>query len=85
MDLVVTRHKALVEVLSEITGRFDLSVATVKEHVEEKDVEGKVVVGVLPMRLAALTKRFFELSLAIPQELRGVELSKDQISQFMLG
>jgi CRISPR-associated protein Csx16 len=84
VDLLVTRHKALAEVLRE-RPELDLSEAKVIDHATAADVEGKVVVGVLPLRLAALTRRFFELSLDLPADLRGKELTADQLRQYMTG
>ena len=85
VDLVVSRHKALVETLKEVAVGFDLSNAEVKEHVEEKDVTGKIIIGVLPLRLASKARRFFELSLAVPADMRGKELTKDELKKYMIG
>jgi len=76
--LIVTRHPALVQVLAGlgITGR-------VIAHVTPADVTGMDVYGVLPYRLAALASSFTEITLDLPPELRGVELSAEQIRAHM--
>jgi putative CRISPR-associated protein (TIGR02620 family) len=78
--LVVTRHAALVAYLKEV-GLVDDNVV-VLPHVKPEDVEGRHVVGVLPLRLAALAASVTEVQLDLPQELRGVELTLDQVRQY---
>lgn len=72
--IIVTRHPALVEYLARqgIIGQ-------VIPHASEEDVRGRVVYGVLPYRLAALTSRFVEVSMSIPANLRGKELTLQDI------
>jgi CRISPR-associated protein Csx16 len=73
--VIVTRHAALVQVLAEdhgITGR-------VIPHATEADIVGKVVVGILPFSLAAKAAKVGTLVLDLPAELRGVELTADQV------
>ena len=41
---------------------------------------GKHVFGVLPMRLAALAGRFTEVTLQVPAELRGKELTLEEVN-----
>jgi len=59
--VVVTRHKALVELLLERNiineGKF-----TLIEHATPKEVAGKDVIGVLPLRLAARAEREKDLT-----------------------
>ena len=79
-DFVVTRHVALVEYLKE-------------EGVVEKDVEvvphafsdqliGRHVCGVLPIALAAFADAITVIPLSIPPELRGQDLSIEQVREF---
>jgi hypothetical protein len=75
--VVVTRHPALVEYLVEI-GLVEEGVEVVS-HADEDAVRGRHVVGVLPLRLAALAASITEVPLILPPELRGVELTLDQI------
>lgn len=77
MYLIVTRHKALVEYLRTlgITGR-------VIEHATPADLEGHDVVGVLPLHLAQHAASVTEVPLDIPAEMRGKELSLDDVTRF---
>ena len=74
----MTRHQGLVEVLAEmgITGK-------VISHATLSDVQGKVVVGVLPMYLASQTTLFGEVTLQLTAEQRGKELSAQEVRQAM--
>lgn len=75
--LIVTRHNALIEYLAErgITGE-------VVSHADEAAVSGRDVVGVLPMRLASLARSFVEVSMIVPAEYRGKELTLADIRSF---
>lgn len=78
--VVVTRHPALVAFLVEkqlVTGE-----PKVIAHATPEDVHGKHVIGVLPMHLACLAASVTEVPLALPAELRGQELSIEQMRQF---
>lgn len=75
--VVVTRHQGLVELLREM-GLVTEGVEVVA-HATEEVVRGNNVFGVLPFRLAALCGRFTEVSLNVPAELRGKELSLEQV------
>ena len=80
-QVVVTRHPALVAVLREEFGLGeDVRVLT---HATVEDVEGAHVFGVLPLRLAAKAALLTEVSLNLPPELRGVELSVDQVREHL--
>jgi len=79
--IIVTRHPALVQVLAEDYGIM----GPVLAHATAADVRGKAVVGVLPLRLAALAKSTTEVVLDLPPELRGVELTVEQVRQYMKG
>ena len=79
-DTVITRHPALVAYLQEI-GMVDDGVRVIT-HATPDDVRDKDVIGVLPLRLAALASSVTEVPLDIPAELRGQELTLDQIRQY---
>lgn len=79
-NIVITRHQALIAYLQEI-GMVEEGVRVIT-HATEADVRGKHVIGVLPLRLAALAASVTEVPLDIPAELRGQELSLDQIRQY---
>jgi hypothetical protein len=81
--IVVTRHPGLVEVLREI-GAVGLEVSVVA-HASAADVTGRRVIGVLPLSLAALAENITEVVLDLPAEMRGVELSADQVRKYMVG
>lgn len=78
--VVVTRHPALVEFLRE-QGVLTAG-ARVVAHATPEDVAGQHVVGVLPLRLAALAASVTEVPLNLPAELRGQELSLEQVRQY---
>jgi putative CRISPR-associated protein (TIGR02620 family) len=78
--IVITRHPALVQYLTE-AGIVPAG-ATCISHADAADVTGKHVIGVLPMRLAALAASVTEVPLDIPAELRGHELTLEQVRQY---
>lgn len=78
--LVVTRHPAMVQYLKEI-GIVTKNVEVVT-HASEDLVTDRDVVGVLPHSLSCLTRTFTEVPLFVPAELRGTELTIDQIRTF---
>ena len=80
MDLIVTRHKGLVDHLKTI-GMIDEK-TEVLAHASAEDVAGKHVCGVLPHSLSCLTETFTEIPLVLPPELRGKELTESQVAQF---
>lgn len=78
--IVVTRHPALVEYLKE-RGVIDNDVEVV-DHATAEIVKGKHVIGVLPTHLAALTGKYTNVGLNVPKELRGEELTLEQVRQY---
>jgi len=78
--VIVTRHGALVEYLREI-GLAPEGVE-VLAHGDVADVADKHVVGVLPLHLAAVAASVTVVPLDLPAELRGVELTLDQVREF---
>lgn len=81
--VVVTRHGALIDFLRDagIIG----SDARIIAHVNPDDIQGKRVVGVLPLRLACLAAEIVEVDLNIPAELRGSELTLEQVRTLFRG
>ena len=73
--VIVTRHPALVEFLKELGVEGE-----VVSHATEETVRGKHVFGVLPMRLAAEAGKFTEVTLLVPPELRGKELTLEEVN-----
>ena len=80
MNVVITRHPALRWYLIE-QGMID-DADVLLEHAGAGDVEGKHVIGVLPLRLASLAASITEVPLDIPAELRGQELTIEQVRQY---
>lgn len=75
--VVVTRHAALVEYLSErglVSG--DLRVIA---HATAQDVQGQHVVGVLPLHLAAEAASVTEVTLDLRPDQRGRELTVEEL------
>jgi len=80
ISLIVTRHAGLVDYLKqEGIVEDDVEVIT---HATPKAVQGKHVLGVLPHSLSCLTKSFTEIPLKLPAELRGKELTANDVRQF---
>lgn len=80
VELVVTRHPGLVEYLQEI-GLANESVQVVS-HASPEVVSGRHVCGVLPHSLSCLRASFTEVPLNLPPELRGVELTLEQVRAY---
>ena len=78
--IVVTRHKGLVEWLRQ-KGFIGEDVRVI-EHATVDDVRGEVVVGVLPLHLAAEAEEVWAVELNIPPEMRGKELTAADIDRF---
>lgn len=82
-NVVVTRHPALVTFLVE-EGLVPES-TPVLTHATAEDVAGNHVFGVLPMHLAAQAAKLTEVTLHLPAELRGVELTLEQVREHCKG
>ena len=78
-DVVVTRHKELVQYLKEI-GVVDEHVEVI-EHATAENINDKNVIGVLPHSLSCLTETFAEVPLNIPQEMSQLSVfrKKDEL------
>lgn len=80
---LITRHPGAIE----WAARQGLTVDKQIAHLDPADIRpGDVVVGTLPVNLAAEVcargGRFFNLSLDVPSEARGRELSADDLERF---
>jgi putative CRISPR-associated protein (TIGR02620 family) len=78
--LVVTRHQGMVDFLRE-EGHITEGNFEVVAHVSPEEVEGREVIGVLPLHLASLCRRVGMVPLNLPPELRGVELTSEQVRE----
>lgn len=76
--VVVTRHPALVEYLREI----GVKIEKVIDRATPEEVRGRHVYGVLPLHLAAEARLVTTVPLDVPAELRGQELTLEQVRQF---
>lgn len=83
IDLIVTRHPALKDYLIE-RGVADAA-TPVLPHAGIDDVQGKAVAGVLPLHLAAACSSLTTVELALPLEMRGKELSLDDMRKYCKG
>jgi hypothetical protein len=83
IDIVVTRHPGLLEYLQDI-GIADEKTVTLS-HATPDDVRGKHVAGVLPHSLSCLTRSYTEVPLDLPRELRGAELTVDEMHGYVSG
>lgn len=79
--LIVTRHQALVEFLREELGIE----GEVVPHATAEQVRNRRVVGVLPLHLASLTESVTSVDLDLPPELRGKELTLQQLKDCYKG
>jgi len=77
IDLIVTRHPGLVTYLIE-EGLVKSDVIVI-DHADPAQISGKNVCGVLPHSLSCLCASFTEVPLFIPAELRGKELTVEQV------
>lgn len=80
IDLIITRHQALVEYLREL-GLVEDGVEVIS-HASPETVQGRHVCGVLPHSLSCLTQSFTEIPLQLPPELRGKELDLETLRQY---
>lgn len=76
-QVIVTRHPALVEYL--IEKRYVTTGTPALTHCAPEDIKGKHVLGVLPLHLAAHAARVTEIPLSMPPEMRGKELSIEEV------
>lgn len=77
IDLIVTRHPGLVDYLKEIGLANEAT--QVVDHATPEMISGKHVCGVLPHSLSCLTASFTEVPLNLTPELRGRELSLEEL------
>ncbi len=78
--LVITQHKGLVEFLIE-KGIVEEGCEVIA-HATKEDVKDRHVVGVLPLNLAAHAASVTSVAMNIPLELRGKDLSLEQMREY---
>jgi len=80
IDIVITRHQGLVDYLRQ-EGIIDENTQIVA-HATPELIKDKNVLGVLPHSLSCLCRTFTEIPLNLPQELRGKELSSNDVRKY---
>jgi putative CRISPR-associated protein (TIGR02620 family) len=80
IDLIVTRHPGLVQYLTE-EGIVSADVETIS-HASPEAITGRHVLGVLPHSLSCLTASFTEIPMRLPAELRGKELTVEDVRKY---
>lgn len=78
--VVVTRHPGLVEHLRR-TGVIGEDARVLTHVADPAEIRGRVVIGVLPLRLAAEAREVWEVPLDLPAALRGAELTAEQVAE----
>ena len=82
--IVVTRHPGLLAVLRE-KGVIPASCEDFYSHATADLVRGNHVIGILPLGLAAEAASITEVTLSLPPEMRGKELTEEEVRRFMTG
>lgn len=77
--LIVTRHQGLIDYLRRTFP--EAAAYEVSPHAKADDVRGRVVIGVLPAHLAALTLAHVEIPLDMTLVQRGAELDADEVAR----
>ena len=80
INLVVTRHPGLIDYL--VREKIVSPDVEVRAHATPDLVRGKHVLGVLPHSLSCLTASFTEIPLDLPPELRGAELTAEDVERY---
>ena len=78
--VIVSRHAAQVEYLRSLGYE-----GPVIAHATASDVAGQTVIGNLPLHLACLCKMVGCADMTLPSELRGVELTLEQVRLYSNG
>jgi len=77
--IIVTRHPALAEYLRR--HGYTEGAPEVREHVTAEEVRGCHVIGVLPLHLAAEAASVTEVPLALTPDMRGRELTLEELER----
>mgnify|MGYP001773344767 CR=1 FL=1 len=84
VDIVVTRHPALVELLKEM-GMADEQTKVLSHVSNPEEIRGKVVAGVLPLHLASECEAVVSVDLKLKPEDREKELSLEELKERFIG
>lgn len=80
MKVLATRHEALVQYFANMGLTFDKVIA----HATAEDVTGNDVYGVLSLHLASLANTVTTIDMNLPAEMRGKELSLEDIKKYLV-
>lgn len=80
--IIITRHIAMLKYLIN-KGLVDPNTEH-KPFANKDDVKGKHVYGILPNRIAAYADRYTEVQLRLPNDMRGKELTVEDIEFYAL-
>lgn len=78
--IIVTRHAGAADWLREHHPEFGN--CEVLAHASPEDLKGNKVIGVLPIHLAALCGEYWHLTMSLPPEARGKELTAEDMEQY---
>lgn len=78
-NLIVTQHVGLIKYLKK-EGIVEEEIE-ISSHANPEIVKGKHVIGVLPHSLSCLTASFSEVPLKLTPEMRGTELSCEDVEK----
>lgn len=79
--IVITRHPALVDFLLE-KGIIENESYELHAHATKDMIEGKDVIGVLPLGLAKYANTVTSVNLILPPDMRGKELTLEDVRQY---
>ncbi len=77
-DVLVTRHEGLVKYLQLKGYTWDKHIT----HASKDDVMNKNILGVLPFSLAQWAESVTECALTLPENLRGLDLTLEQMEPY---
>lgn len=80
MKVLVTRHQALVQYFANMGITFDKVIT----HATAEDVMNNDAYGVLPLHLASLANTVTTVDMDLPAEMRGKELSLEDIKKYLV-
>lgn len=69
----------IVHVSNELVGSDEVKIIS---HAKPEDVVGARVIGILPEELSSLAAEYWKLSMVVPADYRGKELTAEDMEQF---
>lgn len=86
--IIVTRHRAALEWIEKHHPKLIFPDGSrsddvrIISHATPEDVAGNRVIGILPEELSILTAEYWKLSMVVPAEFRGKELTVEDMERF---